>query len=48
VSTHSRADDLAVAAFKRAIDRQAQCALRRYDYSPKILAVWQKAGGQVE
>jgi len=42
------ADDLAVAAFKRAIDRQAQCALRRYDYSPKILAVWQKAGGTIE
>jgi LysM repeat protein len=42
------ADDLAVTAFKRAIDRQAQHALRRYDYSPKILAVWQKAGGTIE
>jgi LysM repeat protein len=42
------ADELAVTAFKRAIDRKATCALRRYDYSPKILAVWQKAGGTIE
>ena len=34
--------------FKRALDRQAQHALRRYDYSPKVLAVWQRAGGPVE
>jgi LysM repeat protein len=34
--------------FKRALDRQAQHALRRYDYSPKVVAVWQKAGGPVE
>jgi len=41
-------DELALAAFKRVIDRQAQHVLRRYEYSPKILAVWQKASGQVE
>ena len=38
----------ATVCFKRALDRQAQHALRRYDYSPKILALWQKAGGPVE
>jgi len=38
----------ALACFKRAIDRQAQHALRRYDYSPKVLALWQKAGGPIE
>src|SRR5262249_25559489 len=42
------AEDLALACFKRALDRQAQHALRRYDTSPKILAVWQKAGGPIE
>jgi nucleoid-associated protein YgaU len=42
------AEDLALACFKRALDRHAQHALRRYDISPKILAVWQKAGGPVE
>lgn len=34
--------------FKRALDRQAQHALRRYDYPPKVLAVWQRAGGPIE
>jgi LysM repeat protein len=38
----------AVALFKRALDRQANHALKRYDTSPRILDVWQKAGGQVE
>jgi hypothetical protein len=38
----------ALACFKRALDRQAQHALQRYDYSPKVLAVWQKAGGPIE
>jgi len=38
----------ATVCFKRALDRQAQHALRRYDYSPKVLALWQKAGGPVE
>lgn len=41
-------DDGAVAAFKHALDRQPHLALRRYQYSPKITALWQKAGGQVE
>lgn len=38
----------ALVCFKRALDRQAQHALRRYDHSPKVLAVWQKAGGAIE
>jgi LysM repeat protein len=40
--------DPALACFRRALDRQAQHALRRYDHSPKVLAVWQKAGGPIE
>jgi len=40
--------DLAVAAFKRVLERAPHKALRRYDYSPKILALWQKASGAVE
>jgi LysM repeat protein len=38
----------ALACFKRALDRQAQHALRRYDHAPKVLALWQKAGGPIE
>lgn len=38
----------ALATFKRVIDRQSRATLRRYDYSPKILAIWQQAGGQIE
>jgi LysM domain-containing protein len=38
----------ALATFKRVRDRQSRATLRRYDYSPKILAIWQKAGGQIE
>lgn len=41
-------NDVAVACFQHAVDRQHQRALRRRDYSPKILALWQKAGGTVE
>jgi len=41
-------DELALATFKRAVARQAQHVLRRYDYSPRVLEVWQKAGGKVE
>lgn len=40
--------ELALAIFKRVVDRQAQHVLRRYDHSPRILAVWQAAGGSVE
>jgi hypothetical protein len=49
-AAHVAYDDaeLALATFKRVIDRQSQTTLRRYEYSPKILAVWQKAGGQIE
>jgi LysM repeat protein len=38
----------ALATFKRVLDRQPRATLRRYDYSPKVLAIWQKAGGQIE
>jgi LysM repeat protein len=41
-------EELALATFKRVIDRQAHCTLSRYLYSPKILAIWQKAGGETE
>lgn len=38
----------ALTCFRRALDRQAQHVLRRYDHAPKVLAVWQKAGGPIE
>lgn len=49
-AAHVAYDDIeaALACFKRVLDRQAQHVLRRYDHSPKVLAVWQKAGGPVE
>ncbi len=49
-AAHVAYDDaeLALATFKRVVDRQGSTKLRRYVYSPKILAVWQKAGGQIE
>lgn len=40
--------ETATASFKRALDRQPNYTLQRYDASPKVLAVWQKAGGHVE
>jgi LysM repeat protein len=40
--------DHALTCFQRAVDRQHDRALRRYDYSPKILAVWEKARGPIE
>jgi LysM repeat protein len=40
--------EAATASFKRALDRQPNYTLQRYDASPKVLAVWQKAGGHVE
>ncbi|HEU0031728.1 MAG TPA: LysM peptidoglycan-binding domain-containing protein [Kofleriaceae bacterium] len=38
----------AAAAFKRVIARAPNHVLRRLDHSPKILAVWKQAGGQIE
>lgn len=38
----------ALASFKRVLDRQPGYQLRRYQCSPKVLEVWQKAGGSVE
>ena len=40
--------ETALAAFKRVLDRQQGYVLHRYDTSPKILEVWQKAGGKIE
>jgi len=49
-SAHVAYDDteLALATFKRVVARKPQHVLQSYDYSPKILAIWQKAGGQVK
>ncbi|HEX2691162.1 MAG TPA: LysM peptidoglycan-binding domain-containing protein [Kofleriaceae bacterium] len=49
-AAHVAYDDaeLALASFKRVVDRQSQHVLDRYEYSPKILEIWQKAGGKVE
>lgn len=49
-AAHVAYDDaeLAVASFKRVLDRQPKHVLRRYEYSPKIAAIWQKAGGALE
>jgi hypothetical protein len=40
--------DAALTTFKRVLDRNARHVLHRYDSSPKLVAVWQRAGGQVE
>jgi hypothetical protein len=49
-AAHVANDDgeAALATFKRVLDRRPNHALRRYDTSPKILEVWQKAGGPAE
>ncbi len=49
-AAHVAYDDaeLALACFKRVVDRQANHILRRYEVSPRILEIWRKAGGQVE
>jgi LysM repeat protein len=43
-----RKDDDAREVFKRIIDRKPTHTLRKVDHSPKVLAVWSKAGGQIE
>jgi hypothetical protein len=40
--------DAALATFKHVLDRNSHHVLRRYDCSPKLVAAWQRAGGQVE
>lgn len=40
--------DLAMDDFKKVRGLKPDHVLRRFDYSPKILEVWQKAGGKVE
>jgi LysM repeat protein len=41
-------DAQALALFKHVIERQPAYAMRRYDASPRIIAVWQRAGGQAQ
>jgi LysM repeat protein len=41
-------NELAVAMFNRVRDREPRLALSRYTDSPKIVALWEKAGGRVE
>jgi len=40
--------EIAVEDFKAALDRKHDQVLRKFDFSPKILDVWEKAGGKVE
>ncbi len=40
--------DLAIDDFKKVRTLKPDHVLNRFDYSPKILAVWEKAGGKVE
>ena len=40
--------DGASTAFRHVLDRKPSHTLRKVDHSPKILAVWTKANGQVE
>jgi hypothetical protein len=40
--------DLAIDDFKKALDLKPGHVLRKFDYSPKILEIWEKAGGQSE
>lgn len=41
-------EDAAAALFKRVLARQGSHVMRRYDCSPRIVAVWQRVGGQVQ
>jgi hypothetical protein len=47
-AAHVAYDDeqLAIAAFKKVLERKPGMPLRAFDYSPKILRVWKKAGGE--
>ena len=40
--------DLAIDDFKKLRDRKPTHVIRRFDYSPKVIAAWEKAGGKVE
>lgn len=40
--------DLALEDFKKVLARRPDHVLRRFDYSPKILEIWEKAGGKSE
>jgi len=41
-------EDGALQSFRQVLDRKPSHTLRKVDHSPKILAVWKKADGQVE
>ncbi|HWU88508.1 MAG TPA: LysM peptidoglycan-binding domain-containing protein [Kofleriaceae bacterium] len=40
--------DLALADFQKVRERKQGHVLRKFDYSPKVLEIWEKAGGKVE
>ena len=40
--------ELALEDFKEVLDRKPSHTLRRFDHSPKILEIWEKADGRVE
>ena len=40
--------DLAIDDFKKVLELKSDHVLRKFDYSPKILEVWEKAGGKSE
>ena len=40
--------EAALQSFRHVLDRRPSHTLRQVDHSPKVLAVWKKADGQVE
>jgi LysM repeat protein len=40
--------DIAIEDFKKLRERKKEHVLRKFDYSSKILAIWEQAGGKVE
>jgi hypothetical protein len=40
--------DIALEDFKKVRERKKDHVLRRFDYSPRILQIWEQAGGKVE
>lgn len=40
--------DIAIEDFKKLREKKQGHVLRRFDYSPKVLEIWEKAGGTVE
>lgn len=40
--------DVAIDDFKQLLERKPGHVVRKFDYSPRVLAAWEKAGGKVE